>query len=45
MYAVGALGKQGGDHVMTMFTMQLKQIMEQLGCEDLRQLPGCLLRG
>ena len=32
MYAVGALGARGGDHVLTMLKRQLVQVLEQLGC-------------
>jgi len=33
MYGVGALGNQGGDHTMAILKTQLKQVMDQLGCE------------
>lgn len=33
MYGVGALGKKGGDHTISILKIQLQQIMEQLGCE------------
>lgn len=32
MYGVGALGKNGGEHVATMLKRQLRQVVEQLGC-------------
>lgn len=35
MYGVAALGKKGGDHTISLFKAQLKQVMEQLGCETL----------
>jgi len=44
MYGVGALGKRGGDHTIAMFKTQLQQIMEQLGCERLENLPEHLIR-
>lgn len=44
MYGVGALGKQGGDHTIGMQKAQLKQVMEQLGCEGVEDLEGCLVR-
>ncbi|KHD90147.1 hypothetical protein AH06_01395, partial [candidate division TM6 bacterium Zodletone_IIa] len=31
MYGVGALGKKGGDHTISILKVQLQQIMEQLG--------------
>ena len=33
MYAVAALGKEGGDHAMTILKTQFRQVMEQVGCE------------
>lgn len=33
MYGVAALGKQGGDHTISILKTQLKQVMEQVGCE------------
>lgn len=33
MYAVAALGKQGGNHAMAVLKTQLQQVMEQVGCE------------
>lgn len=32
MYAVAALGQDGGDHAMSMLKAQLKQVLEQVGC-------------
>jgi L-lactate dehydrogenase (cytochrome) len=34
MYSVAALGNKGGNHAAAILKMQLKQVMEQLGCED-----------
>lgn len=34
MYGVAALGKQGGDHTISILKTQLKQVMEQVGCEE-----------
>ena len=42
MYGVGALGKRGGDHTMAMLKVQLQQVMEQVGCERVTDLPGYL---
>ena len=33
MYGVGALGKQGGDHSISLMKKELQQIMEQLCCQ------------
>ena len=43
MYGVAALGKDGGEHTMTMMKRQFRQVLEQLGCvrgEDLPQHLG-----
>jgi len=45
MYGVAALGKAGGDHTMTMLKRQLKQVMEQVGCERVADLPNHLVSG
>jgi L-lactate dehydrogenase (cytochrome) len=45
MYGVAALGKAGGDHTMTMLKRQLKQVMEQVGCARVADLPKHLVRG
>jgi L-lactate dehydrogenase (cytochrome) len=34
MYGVAALGKQGGDHTIAILKTQLKQVMEQVGCDQ-----------
>ncbi len=43
MYGVAALGKDGGAHTMTMLKRQLKQVMEQVGCERVTDLPKHLV--
>jgi L-lactate dehydrogenase (cytochrome) len=45
MYGVAALGKAGGDHTMTMLKRQLKQVMEQVGCQRVADLPKHLVSG
>ena len=42
MYGAGALGKIGGDHTISLLKTQLRQIMEQIGCEKVSDLPGHL---
>ncbi|MEM9987624.1 MAG: alpha-hydroxy-acid oxidizing protein, partial [Bacteroidota bacterium] len=42
MYGVAALGEAGGLHTMGMLKAQLQQIMEQLCCERVTDLPGTL---
>jgi L-lactate dehydrogenase (cytochrome) len=43
MYGVGALGRRGGDHNLIMLKRQLRQVMEQIGCERVADLPKHLL--
>lgn len=45
MYGVGALGPRGGRHVMAMMKMQLQQILEQLCCNTVDDLPKHLVKG
>jgi L-lactate dehydrogenase (cytochrome) len=44
MYAVAALGKGGGQHAIASLKVQLKQVMEQLCCHRVADLPRHLLR-
>lgn len=44
MYGVGALGAKGGNHVMAMMKRQLQQVLEQLGCPNVQELPNHLIR-
>lgn len=44
MYGVGALGKNGGNHTIALFKTQLKQIMEQLGCETTNDFITTLIK-
>lgn len=43
MYGVSALGNMGGHHTISMFKSQLQQVMEQLGSENIGQLPNHLV--
>lgn len=43
VYSVGALGDNGGIHMINMLTQQLSQIMNQLGCENVADLPKFLV--
>lgn len=38
MYGVCALGKRGGDHVLTLLNRQLRQVMEQVACKRVKDL-------
>lgn len=44
MYGVGALGKRGGRHSITMIKRQLQQIMEQVACPTVKELPKHLIK-
>jgi L-lactate dehydrogenase (cytochrome) len=43
MYGVGALGHRGGDHTIFMLKRQLRQVMEQIGCATVCDLPKHLV--
>ncbi len=43
MYGVGALGKDGGNHTITMVKRQFQQVMEQVGCEKVTDFPCHLI--
>ena len=44
VYGVGALGNKGGVHTINSLTLQLTQIMNQLGCNNVADLPNHLVR-
>ncbi len=44
MYGVSALGKAGGDHTISLLKAQFQQTMEQLCCENVKDLPKHLIR-
>ncbi|HTK18019.1 MAG TPA: alpha-hydroxy acid oxidase [Mucilaginibacter sp.] len=43
MYAVAALGDEGGDHMIQCLKMQLKQVMEQISCTNTSDLKNHLI--
>jgi L-lactate dehydrogenase (cytochrome) len=43
MYGTAALGKKGGDHTIAMLKTQLQQVMEQVCCERVNNLPNHLV--
>lgn len=43
MYGVAALGKQGGNHTISMLKKQFQQVMEQVCCERVEELPNHLI--
>jgi L-lactate dehydrogenase (cytochrome) len=44
MYGAAALGKKGGNHTISLLKTELQQVMEQLCCERVEDLPQHLLR-
>jgi len=44
MYGVAALGKRGGDHTVGLLKRQFQQVMEQLCCERIEDLPKHLIK-
>ncbi|MBC6996592.1 alpha-hydroxy acid oxidase [Neolewinella lacunae] len=44
MYGTAALGEAGGNHTIAMLKRQLQQVMEQLCCERVTDLPQHLVR-
>lgn len=44
MYGVGALGNAGGQQTINILKAQLQQVMEQLGCETIKDFPEHLIR-
>ena len=43
MYGVAALGAEGGGHTISLLQTQLQQVMEQLGCSKVSDLPSHLI--
>jgi len=44
MYSVAALGNEGGNHIISILKTQLKQVMEQVCCENVNNLPAHLVK-
>ena len=44
MYGVAALGKQGGKHTISLLKSELQQVMEQICCESIKDLPKHLVK-
>ena len=42
MYGVSSLGKEGGNHTISLLKAQLKQVMEQICCENTDNFPNFL---
>ncbi|KAA9035646.1 alpha-hydroxy-acid oxidizing protein [Ginsengibacter hankyongi] len=43
MYGAAALGKQGGNHTVAILKTQLQQVMQQICCERVEDLPNHLI--
>ena len=43
MYGVAAIGQTGGNHTMSILKRQLQQVMEQIGCQKIENLPDHLV--
>ncbi len=43
MYGVAALGNKGGDHTISILKTQFKQVMDQLCCKTVEELPDHLI--
>ena len=43
MYGVGALGKEGGDHTISLMKREFQQVMEQVCCEKVGDLPNHII--
>ncbi|WP_225035221.1 alpha-hydroxy acid oxidase [Winogradskyella sp. SM1960] len=44
MYGVGALGKEGGNHTISLMKREFQQVMEQVCCERVEDLPKHLIK-
>ena len=44
MYGVAALGNEGGDHTISVLKTQFKQVMDQLCCLKVEELPSHLIK-
>lgn len=44
MYGVGALGKQGGDHTISLMKREFQQVMEQVCCEKVEDIHKFIIK-
>ncbi|MDP4284209.1 MAG: alpha-hydroxy acid oxidase [Bacteroidota bacterium] len=44
MYGVAALGKEGGDHTISILKTQLQQVMQQICCAKVEDFPNHLIK-
>ena len=45
VFGVGALGKNGGEHVLNIMTDEVDQILAQIGCENIVNLDSSYIYG
>ena len=45
MYGVAALGNQGGNHTISLLKAELQQVLEQVCCEEVKNLPRHIFKG
>ena len=44
MYGVGALGKEGGNHTISLMKTEFQQVMDQICCEKVEDLPKFIVK-
>jgi len=44
MYGTAALGSKGGNHTISILKKQFQQVMDQLCCENIKDLPNFILQ-
>ncbi len=44
MYGVGALGKEGGNHTISLMKTEFQQVMDQICCEKVEDLPDFIVK-
>ena len=44
MFALGAIGAPGAAHAMNILKQELRATMGQLGCSEIKRLPGFLIK-
>jgi L-lactate dehydrogenase (cytochrome) len=44
MYAVAALGDEGGDHIISVLKTELQQVMEQICCAKVQDFEKHLMK-
>jgi isopentenyl diphosphate isomerase/L-lactate dehydrogenase-like FMN-dependent dehydrogenase len=44
MYGVAALGERGASHTISLLIKQVRQVMDQINCPDIKQIPHHLIK-